>query len=363
MTYELAFEVGGGGEVLLTNANKYLRREGIESHIYGPSSPRIRDADVLHVYALFQHPRNARRAIHIAKKEGIATVLTPIFWTSREYFYLKYQFVERLLRRTYFEILRYLPSALQKFFPLYADARNAMLEATAIMTNTKAEFDLLRRFFRLPKEIEHKFYWFPCGVEPRFARPAREDLFRERYRVDNDYILYTGRIEPRKNIHKIIRAFIELKNPNATLVIIGKPGISDDKYYEYCKKLSEKAPGRILFIPWIPHNSKLIESAYAGAKVFILPSYFETPGISALEAGAAGANIVITNVGGTREYFERYAWYVDPTSQRSISRALVEAFHAERSNLLRKHITKNFLWPIVAKRLVRAYEALLEQTS
>ena len=55
------------------------------------------------------------------------------------------------------------------------------------------------------------------------------------------------------------------------------------------------------------HDDPLLASAYAAARVFALPSWFETPGLAALEAALAGARWSITPFGCTREYFGDHA--------------------------------------------------------
>jgi len=84
--------------------------------------------------------------------------------------------------------------------------------------------------------------------------------------------------------------------------------------------------------------------------VFALPSLFETPGIAALEAGLAGARIVITPHGGTREYFGDKAIYVDPYSVHAIRRGLQDAFAHAPSEDLSHHIAARYLWKHVASR-------------
>jgi len=99
----------------------------------------------------------------------------------------------------------------------------------------------------------------------------------------------------------------------------------------------------------------LLRSAYSAAKVFVLPSIFETPGLSALEAAVAGANIVITKYGSTKEYFGDYAWYVDPFSESDIKDKILDAFKSKKNKKLSYHIKKNFTWDKIVKKLRDVY--------
>jgi glycosyltransferase involved in cell wall biosynthesis len=109
------------------------------------------------------------------------------------------------------------------------------------------------------------------------------------------------------------------------------------------------------------HDSGLFASAYAACDVFVLPSLFETPGIAALEAGLAGAKVVITPHGGTKEYFREYAEYVDPYSVENIRKGIQNSLNRQKNTQLRDHIKKNFLWKSVAQRLVALYQTVLEK--
>ncbi|MEM2175143.1 MAG: glycosyltransferase, partial [Candidatus Micrarchaeia archaeon] len=94
--------------------------------------------------------------------------------------------------------------------------------------------------------------------------------------------------------------------------------------------------------------------------VFLLPSYYETPGIAALEAGLAGAKILITKYGGTKEYFKDYAFYLNPYSKKDIERKLALALKKEKNNLLREYLRNNYTWDRIALKLVRIYEEFLK---
>jgi glycosyltransferase involved in cell wall biosynthesis len=105
----------------------------------------------------------------------------------------------------------------------------------------------------------------------------------------------------------------------------------------------------------------MLASAYAACDVFVLPSLFETPGIAALEAGLAGAKLVITPHGGTMEYFGGRAVYCDPRSVDSIHDGIVRALQAPRDNGLREHIRAHYLWDEVARQTHGVYRLVMER--
>ena len=117
----------------------------------------------------------------------------------------------------------------------------------------------------------------------------------------------------------------------------------------------------LTIITGIDHDSPMLASAYAASSVFALPAMYETPGIAALEAGLAGANVVITPHGGTKDYFKDMATYVDPYNITSIRRGIETSLNQDTNDRLQKYIENNFLWEKVAELTANAYKQLLEK--
>jgi glycosyltransferase involved in cell wall biosynthesis len=128
------------------------------------------------------------------------------------------------------------------------------------------------------------------------------------------------------------------------------------KYYKKCKEIA--APN-VSFVESI-EQEKLIDY-YNAAKVHVLPSWFETTGLSSLEAAAMGCNIVITDKGDTREYFENYAYYCDPESPQSIFDAISKAASDDISIELQKKIFNQYTWFQAAKLTLEAYEEIMRE--
>ncbi len=100
----------------------------------------------------------------------------------------------------------------------------------------------------------------------------------------------------------------------------------------------------------------MLESAYAAARVLALPSWFETPGLVALEAALAGTAVVITPHGCTREYFGDRVEYARPDDRVEIGRAIGDAWQRGPDPGLAAHVQAHYLWSEVARRTAEAYE-------
>ena len=200
------------------------------------------------------------------------------------------------------------------------------------------------------------------GVEKDYSviRNAVGDLF---IRAAQDIpekiptlVLCIARIEGLKNQLNLIKA---LNNTRYTLVLIGQPATHQMAYYQACR---QAAASNVRFIGYLAQDQLLHH--YLKAKVHILPSWFETTGLSSLEAAALGCNIVITNKGDTKEYFGDQAWYCDPSSPDSIRRAVDEAAASGSNGALQKKIVSEYTWAQAAMKTRSAYLRLTghEQT-
>jgi glycosyltransferase involved in cell wall biosynthesis len=106
-----------------------------------------------------------------------------------------------------------------------------------------------------------------------------------------------------------------------------------------------------------------LRERYRCAKVHVLASWMETTGLSSLEAGLAGCNLVITDKGDTREYFGDMAFYCDPGSEESIRNAVLEAYSAPAPSALQERIERNFTWKRAAEATLDAYSRILPDKS
>ena len=163
-------------------------------------------------------------------------------------------------------------------------------------------------------------------------------------------MLFVGRVEPRKNVLGLIRAVARMGVP---LVVIGAPPPGHESYAEECRRAG------LGFVRWLgamDHDDPVLASAYAAARVFALPSWFETPGLAALEAALAGCAVVITPYGCTREYFGDRVEYARPDRVSEIRTAVLRGWTLGPDLRLADHVGARFLWSDVARRTAEVYD-------
>src|SRR5690606_8901964 len=120
------------------------------------------------------------------------------------------------------------------------------------------------------------------GFEKKVNPNAQSDVLKQYELKRNQYILYVGTIQPRKNIQTLIRAFeiFAKSHPEFKLVITGKKGWLFEETIEEAKALQEK--GQIILTGY--ESDENVVTLYKNAYCYTLPSLYEGFGIPVLEA-------------------------------------------------------------------------------
>jgi glycosyltransferase involved in cell wall biosynthesis len=213
-------------------------------------------------------------------------------------------------------------------------------KAELLLPNSSNEYNRLLKDYL----IEKAHWVIPNAIDP--------SLFKEIENIKRDLVLCVGRIEGNKNQLNIIRA---LKNTKYTVVFIGTAAPNQKTYYEQCKS---EADSNMKFLDFIPQ--KELVQYYNRAKVHVLASWFETTGLSNLEAGVMGCNLVIGNRGDVKDYFEDYAFYCEPGDLNSIKKAIDNAWNSDVNNELKNKILQQYTWTQTAQLTYEAYKSVLK---
>lgn len=227
------------------------------------------------------------------------------------------------------------------FYGQKRSIRKIIRGASLLLPNSASEYRRLARHYR----VDQRYRVVPNAMEPALFVPPGADHPR-----DPKMVLCVGRIEGRKDQLDLIRA---INGTDYRLLIIGSPSANQVKYYEACQ--SEAGPN-VSFIPALSQPE--LAAYYASAQVHVLPSWFETTGLSTLEAAAMGCRIVITDKGDTREYFGDHAFYCEPGSPASILDAVRRAAAAPFDGTLQRLIFSEYTWQCTAEKTAAGYAEL-----
>ncbi|MBW8889334.1 MAG: glycosyltransferase [Fibrobacteres bacterium] len=221
-----------------------------------------------------------------------------------------------------------------------------LLGVDLILTSGSQESESIRAKFGKTAPIAEMRYGFN-----RAYREADGRLFAERHGL-RDFVLCVGRLEPRKNQWQLIEIFRSL--PRQTLVLVGV--FSDPSMEPLIKAY---APTNVRFFPRLPLEE--LASAYAAARLHVLPSWYELPGLVSLEAAAAGSRVASTDWGTSRDYLGEYAWYLPPDDPVAMRRVILEALDSAPKPGLKDHVLNGFGWDKTAQAAVEAYRRVLDR--
>lgn len=331
-----AFQAPGGGENQLVQTGRHLEALGVPVRPFSPWTDRLEDARLVHLFGM---SREGRELARVARSRGVPVVLSPICWYAP-------RSLAALAPGPLAAARDVAKWAVRRVVPRCPSWRRELLAAAdALLPNSWAEAgQLVALFGAEPARVRV----VPNGVEPRFGA-ATPGAFRSRFGPD-PFVLYVGRVEPRKNVLGLVRA---ARAAGLPLVVIGAPPPGHERYDDACRHAGGAS---VRWFGALGHDDPLLASAYSAARVVALPSWFETPGLAALEGALAGAAVVVTPFGCAREYFGALVEYARPDRPAGLARALARAWEAGPDPRLAGHVAARFLWAEVARRTAEVYD-------
>jgi glycosyltransferase involved in cell wall biosynthesis len=218
----------------------------------------------------------------------------------------------------------------------------------AVSGNTKR--DLVEIYRYKPEKIAVVYH----GVEDEGLAQKKEH--------EGFNFLYIGRLEKRKNIVRLVRAFEKFRQSlgdttskeGITLTLAGKDGFGADEI----RKAVEDSPYRkdISLSGYVPETEKA--SIYATADAFVFPSLYEGFGLPVMDAMSRGVPVICSDSSSLRELGEGAALLVDPKDEENIATAMRTIFTDEtkRQELIRQGYArvKDRSWERCARETLEA---------
>lgn len=197
------------------------------------------------------------------------------------------------------------------------------------------------------------------GVDHDIFREYSSDLVKrvcEKYKLPENFILFVGSIEPRKNLKNLILAYNLLPESlkrDFSLVLTGFSGWKNSEIMGLLNKNN-----KVIYTGYVSE----IELAliYNKASVFVFPSFYEGFGLPPLEAMACGCPVIVSDSASLPEVCGDSALYVNPKEPESIANSIMKIIEDTelRNQLVRKGIerAKNFRWENTAKEILKIFE-------
>ncbi|MBB6109521.1 Glycosyltransferase involved in cell wall bisynthesis [Mucilaginibacter lappiensis] len=351
ITRSTIYTVPGGDTIQAVQTARHLTEMGITADI------RLANESILYSHYDLLHFFNLTRPADIlyhSQKAGKPYVVSTILCNYGEYDKYHRKGAGRLLRYLSTDTIEYLKSIARYLLGRDSLAslsytwlgqrksiKNILSRAAMILPNSESEYNRVIQSYE--RKVKHLVV--PNGAD--------QNLFQydPAIKKDEKLVICAARIEGIKNQLNLIRA---LNNTSYRLLLIGTHAPNQLDYYQECREIAAENVG---FIDHIPQHE--LVKYYRRAKVHILPSWFETTGLSSIEAALMGCNIVTSDKGDVREYFADDAFYCDPSSPESILAAVEKASITPYNETLRHRILKQYTWKQAASQTLKAYQSVL----
>jgi len=252
---------------------------------------------------------------------------------------------------------QYLPN---RFALGYARASMAYAtrRATRILTVSESSKRDIIRFFRTSPD---KIDVIPNAFDARFSVEPKDDdvaRVRQRYQLQDAFVLYAGNVKPHKNLERLIEAFDLVRRRglgSLKLVLIGD---EISKYAALRRAVHRhQLHPHVRFIGYMPEETLAV--MYRLARVFVFPSLYEGFGLPPLEAMASGTPVVTSNVSALPEVAGDAALLVDPYDPVAIAGAIHDVLTNDslRRRLRQKgqQRASQFSWETSARRIRDIY--------
>jgi len=189
------------------------------------------------------------------------------------------------------------------------------------------------------------------------------ETVRRQLRVQDNFLLAVGTLEPRKNLAVLIAAFNEVAraDPDLQLVIAGGNGWLTGPLFEAIEKSPYRR--RILLTDYL-HDHDL-QALYSSCRAFVYPSIYEGFGLPPLEAMACGAPVIASRIPTLRETLADAPSFFDPHSVEQLTAALSEiiANDERRTPMSRAGLAQaqKFSWERAARLTLDVYAFAVEK--
>ena len=245
----------------------------------------------------------------------------------------------------------------QRMLPLMIRAATMIVTPSEIVRSELCELSRIShdKVVTIPEAARSLFRPLP---------PDEAAAIRKRLDISDNFLLFVGTIEPRKNLPTLVSAFEQIaRSPGSglQLVIAGQRGWLVDDLFRRISNSS--AVGRIKLTGYV--SDEELRALYSTCRVFVYPSTYEGFGLPPLEAMACGAPVIASRIPSIVEVCQEAALMVEPESVNALANAInylltnQDARTRLSSTGLRR--TAEFSWPRTAQLTREVYEEAIRR--
>ena len=240
---------------------------------------------------------------------------------------------------------------------------SAAKRAQAIITDSHSSKRDMIDLLKIPGE---RVQVIPLAADERFisgAGTAQLDQVRRKYGLPQEFLLYLGGFDQRKNMNTLFKGFKGVKErlgDRCPLVIGGALPRKDTPFFPHPRRLAEEAgvSDSVRFIGWVPEEEK--PALYGLATLFLYPSLYEGFGLPPLEAMACGTPVIVSNAASLPEVVDNGGVLVDPQDPAAWAEAIVALLTSpqRREELSATSVeqARKFSWRKTARETLEVYK-------
>lgn len=233
--------------------------------------------------------------------------------------------------------------------------------AAAIITVSHSARDNLIATLNVRPEKVHVIYEAAAARFQPVTDTAHLDALRRKYDLPEQFLLYVGTLEPRKNLRRLVRALKQIHQNGFRhpLVLVGASGWKLTQLRAEIERLGME--DAVCFTGYVPTED--LPGLFSLATLFVFPSLYEGFGLPPLEAMACGAPVLTSNCTSLAEVCGGGAYLVNPRDEQELASALMELLADEemRRDLGRRGQAhaRQFSWSKAARQTAAVYRRVL----
>lgn len=197
------------------------------------------------------------------------------------------------------------------------------------------------------------------GIREVFFQPidrSTKQKVKQKYHLGDNFILYLGNLEPRKNVDSLIKAFEKINDPTLELAIAGGQAWKYQKTYQLWQNSPLK--DKIKFLGYVDTPDK--PALYALAKIFVYPSIYEGFGLPPLEAQAVGTPAITSFNSSLVEAVGDSGLLIDPNNINELAQTISQLLGDQnlKNKLIEKGLenVKRFTWKKTSRQVLKILE-------
>jgi glycosyltransferase involved in cell wall biosynthesis len=246
----------------------------------------------------------------------------------------------------------------------------AARRAATILTDSHSSKKDIVRLLGVPPQLVRVIHLAANeGFKPILEKATLHDV-RRKYGLPEEYVLYLGGFDQRKNVETLIAAYaaVDAKVSNKTrLVVAGRLPTRNSDFFPDPRPLVERwaLQDKVVFTGWVEEEDK--PALYSGATLFVFPSLYEGFGLPVLEAMSCGTAVIASNSTSLPEITGDAALLVDPGDAEGLAEAMTllleSATHREELASRALQRATLFSWKETVAQTLDAYRSVAASQS